>query len=81
MLFRSGFIFLDGSFELIHARITGRSGHDMKPGLLQSQFDTLERPDVSEPDVIRLNVAHPIATLVDQAVTALAGSRGAPPSA
>jgi carbohydrate kinase (thermoresistant glucokinase family) len=76
-----GFIFLDGSFELIHARITGRSGHYMKPGLLQSQFDTLERPDVSEPDVIRLNVAHPIATLVDQAVTALASSRGAPPSA
>jgi gluconokinase len=76
-----GFIFLDGSFELIHARIAGRSGHYMKPGLLQSQFDTLERPDASDTDVIRFDVAHPIETLVDQAVIAFAGSRGALPSA
>jgi gluconokinase len=37
-------VYLKGSFELIQSRMTARTGHYMKPGLLQSQFDTLEEP-------------------------------------
>ena len=37
-------IFLEGSFELIKNRIDHRAGHFMASQLLQSQFDTLEKP-------------------------------------
>ncbi len=37
-------VFLDGPAELILKRMKLRSGHFMPPTLLQSQFDTLERP-------------------------------------
>ena len=36
--------FLNGSKELILERMQKRKGHYMPPGLLQSQFDTLEPP-------------------------------------
>ena len=38
------FVFLDGSFELINARMSVRKNHYMPVSLLQSQFATLERP-------------------------------------
>ena len=38
-------IFLDGSFELIAARMRERPDHYMPESLLRSQFDALERPD------------------------------------
>ena len=38
------YVFLDGSMELIMHRLTARTNHFMNPALLQSQFDTLERP-------------------------------------
>ncbi len=38
-------IFLIGSFELIHKRMAKRTGHFMPNALLQSQFDALEVPD------------------------------------
>ena len=38
-------IYLSGSFDLINARISNRSGHYMKSTLLQSQFDALEIPE------------------------------------
>ena len=37
-------VYLKGSKELIGERLRGRVGHFMNPGLLQSQFDTLEEP-------------------------------------
>ncbi len=37
-------IFLDGSFELIAARMRERPNHYMPESLLRSQFDALERP-------------------------------------
>ena len=40
-------IFLNGSFETIFARINQRKGHYMPPSLLQSQFDALEIPKKS----------------------------------
>lgn len=37
-------VLLQGGFELIHERMKTRKDHFMPPGLLQSQFDTLEMP-------------------------------------
>jgi gluconokinase len=37
-------VYLMGSFDLIRSRISARSGHYMKPGMLQGQFDALEEP-------------------------------------
>lgn len=38
-------IFLDGTFELIAARMRVRPNHYMPESLLRSQFDALERPE------------------------------------
>lgn len=73
------FIFLEGSYEVIHTRLAGRQGHYMKTGLLQSQFDTLERPDASEIDVIRLDINDTVAILIDRAVDALTHRQGLNP--
>lgn len=45
-------IFLDGSFELIAARMRDRPNHYMPESLLRSQFDTLERPE----DAINISI-------------------------
>ena len=37
-------VFLDGTQDLIAARLAARKGHFMPPGLLDSQFGTLEPP-------------------------------------
>ena len=41
-------VFLDGTQDLIAARLAARKGHFMPPGLLASQFKTLERPAPDE---------------------------------
>jgi carbohydrate kinase (thermoresistant glucokinase family) len=41
-------VYLKGDFALIEARLEGRTGHFMPPGLLPSQFDALEEPGVNE---------------------------------
>ncbi|NLE00209.1 MAG: gluconokinase [Fibrobacter sp.] len=38
------FVFLKGSRELIYSRMVTRNDHFMPPGLLESQFETLEEP-------------------------------------
>jgi gluconokinase len=45
-------IFLDGTQELIAGRLARRKGHFMPPGLLASQFGTLEPPGPTENPVI-----------------------------
>lgn len=40
-------IYLNGSKELISARMKAREGHFMKPGMLDSQFETLEIPELA----------------------------------
>ncbi len=42
---RVDFVYLQGSFDLIYQRMTAREDHYMKPGMLRSQFDTLEEPE------------------------------------
>jgi gluconokinase len=37
-------VYLRGSYETIAARLARRHGHFMPPGLLRSQFETLEEP-------------------------------------
>jgi len=42
------FVYLKGEYELIKTRMEYRSGHYMKPGMLDSQFATLEEPVETE---------------------------------
>jgi gluconokinase len=55
-------IFLDGTQELIANRLAQRKGHFMPPGLLESQFETLEPPDASE---------NPVTVSIDASVDAV----------
>jgi carbohydrate kinase (thermoresistant glucokinase family) len=65
------FLFLDGDFDLIEQRMRLRVDHYMQPGLLDSQFRTLERPRADETDVITLAITEPAASLASRALTAL----------
>lgn len=65
------FVFLDGDFDLIEQRMRQRVGHYMQPGLLDSQFRTLEKPQADETDVIHLPITEPVQDMVAQAVQAL----------
>jgi carbohydrate kinase (thermoresistant glucokinase family) len=65
------FVFLDGDFDLIEQRMRQRVGHYMQPGLLDSQFRTLEKPQADESDVIRLPITEPVQDMVAQALNAL----------
>lgn len=60
-------VFLDGSEELIAARLRKRTGHFMPPGLLASQFDTLEVPAADE-HVITVSIDADVETIVDDIV-------------
>lgn len=64
------FLFLDGDYELILARMKARHGHFMRESMLQSQFDTLERPD-GEAGVCQVNIDGTFEQVVDRAITAL----------
>lgn len=63
-------IFLDGTQELIAARLAARKGHFMPPGLLASQFRTLERPAASERPVT-VSIDAPVEAIVDDIVRQL----------
>ena len=65
------FVFLDGRREVIAERMARRRDHYMPPSLLDSQLQTLERPDVDEPDVLRVDIDHPLSVVVHSAVQAL----------
>ena len=53
---RTTVLFLDGDESSIQARVNQRPNHFMNPGLVRSQFDTLEKP-VDETDIIRIDIA------------------------
>ena len=55
-------VFLDGTQALIANRMAQRKGHFMPPGLLESQFETLERPGASE---------NPVTVSIDASVDAV----------
>ncbi|XP_065059734.1 probable gluconokinase isoform X2 [Rhopilema esculentum] len=51
------FVFLKGSLECIHRRMSQRKDHFMPQALLQSQFKDLEEPDPEKENVITVNVS------------------------
>jgi len=64
---RISFVYLHGSFDLIHSRLTERSDHYMPKELLRSQFETLEPPT----DTLAVEVSPPPEELVTQIISRL----------
>jgi gluconokinase len=60
-------VFLDGSQALIADRLARRKGHFMPPGLLDSQFKTLEPPQADERP-FTVSIDAPVETVVDNIV-------------
>jgi gluconokinase len=54
------YVYLHGSEELIAQRLAERKGHFMNPGLLHSQFETLEPPE----DATWVEIAPPVPEIV-----------------
>jgi gluconokinase len=63
-------IFLDGTELLVEDRLSHRKGHFMPPGLLASQFATLEPPDADE-RAVRVSIDAPIEGIVDDVLNQL----------
>jgi carbohydrate kinase (thermoresistant glucokinase family) len=63
-------VFLDGSEPLIGDRLSQRKGHFMPPGLLASQFATLEPPDATE-RAVRVSIDAPVETIVNDVLNQL----------
>jgi gluconokinase len=61
-------VYLKGEKQLIASRLERRRNHFMPPGLLTSQFDTLEEPRASERAIV-VNVAMPPKRVVDRILT------------
>ncbi len=57
-------VYLKGSYELIQKRMEMRTGHYMKPDMLQSQFEALEEPM----DALTVDVALPADEIVERIV-------------
>jgi gluconokinase len=64
------FVYLDGTAELIGARIAGRQHEYMPASLLASQFATLEVPAPDE-NVIPVPVTMPVEAIAERVVKAL----------
>ena len=58
------FVFLDLSRAEAQRRVTARAQHFFASSLVNSQFDTLERPD-DEPGVLTLDATWPLTALTD----------------
>jgi gluconokinase len=63
-------IFLKGTQALIASRLTQRKGHFMPPGLLESQFETLEPPGADE-NALTVSIDAPVDAIVDDIVRQL----------
>ena len=63
-------VFLDGTQQLIADRLAQRKGHFMPPGLLDSQFATLQPPDPAEKP-ITVSIDAPVEAIVDDIVRQL----------
>jgi gluconokinase len=57
-------VYLDGTHDLIAGRLGERKGHFMPPGLLTSQFRTLEPPTPDE-HAVTVSIDAPAETIVD----------------
>ena len=46
------FVYLQGDYDTVAARLSGRTGHYMPPSLLKSQYEALEEPAPDENAVV-----------------------------
>jgi gluconokinase len=67
-------VFLEGTQELIAKRLADRKHHFMPPGLLDSQFKTLEPPDAGE-NPVTVSIDAPVDVIVDDIIRGLRLSR------
>ena len=74
------FVFLNGSREVISARMASRADHFMPPALLDSQFAALEPPTADE-NVLKINLAATQAEEVAEVLRALEGRIASQPDA
>lgn len=72
------YVLMDADTDELMRRMTGRPGHYMPPGLLNSQLNTLERPD-SDEGILTLDSRQAVATLCTKTITWLQG--GSPSTA
>jgi gluconokinase len=63
-------VFLNGSQDLIAGRLAARKGHFMPPGLLDSQFRTLEPPGAGE-NPVTVSIGASVDAIVDDIVRQL----------
>ena len=63
-------VFLNGTQDLIAGRLAARKGHFMPPGLLTSQFKTLEPPQPGERP-ITVSIDAPVEAIVDDIIRQL----------
>jgi gluconokinase/6-phosphogluconolactonase len=70
-------VYLCGSKGLVADRLGHRKGHFMPPGLLDSQFATLEPPSPEERP-ITVSIDAPVETIVDQVVQQLQPDQSSP---
>jgi gluconokinase len=63
-------VFLNGTQDLIAQRLASRKDHFMPPGLLDSQFRTLEPPGLDE-NAIDVSIDAPVDGIVDDIVSKL----------
>jgi gluconokinase len=61
------FVFLYSDKATIQERVNNRAGHFMSPTLVDSQFSCLEEP-TDESDIIRVNVAQSIESVISEAI-------------
>ena len=59
------FVHLDGDFDLIWARMQAREEHYMKAEMLQSQFETLEKPR----NALIVEIDSPISSITDKIIS------------
>jgi gluconokinase len=72
-------VYLEGTQQLIADRIGQRKGHFMPPGLLASQFKTLE-PPADDERPLTVSIDAPVETIVDDIVRQLGpGVAASPP--
>lgn len=64
------FVYLQGSAQLLEARLRSRSGHYMPPSLLQSQLDTLDPPSADEA-ALSIDMAGAPQDIIDQVLAHL----------
>ncbi|MBA7843357.1 gluconokinase [Klebsiella sp. RHBSTW-00484] len=65
------FLWLTGDYDCILQRMQARKGHFMPEALLRSQFAALETPDASESDILAVDIAPDVASIVAHSITLL----------